>query len=292
LESDGVMFDIVPGEKLSLKDLLHGAIVISGCDASNVAAESLEGSIETFMQSLNLYIKKRGIVDTHLTNPHGLHMPEHVSTAIDIAKMTKLAIKNPNFLKIFSCKFFIRPQTNKQNKKEIITNNKLMKPGEYYYKNVIGSKTGYHAKAKYNLVSVAKKDNRTLIAVVLGCSTTDVRFEDTIKLFNLAFSEKKQTKVLIEKEKLFFSKINGAAKIVKASLKYDLDIDYYLSEEMDLKAIVVYDDLKAPIKMGQKVATIEIKNKDNEIIQKANLYAKQSVRRVFFRFLKELFVKS
>ena len=97
---------------------------------------------------------------------------------------------------------------------------------------------------------------------------------------------------MIEKEKLFFSKINGAAKIVKASLKYDLDIDYYLSEEMDLKAIVVYDDLKAPIKMGQKVATIEIKNKDNEIIQKANLYAKQSVRRVFFRFLKELFVKS
>ncbi|KKM05017.1 hypothetical protein LCGC14_1758360 [marine sediment metagenome] len=182
LETDGAGFDIVKEEVLTLDDLLHGIMLVSACDASNVAAECVAGSVDSFMNELNSYIKKNGIEDTYLCNPHGLHMPEHVSTAYDVSKMTKLAIKNEDFFKIFTCKFYIRPKTNKQNKKEIVTNNKQLKPTEHFYKYAIGAKTGYHAKAKYNLMSVAKKDDRTLIAVVLGCSNSDVRFEDTKKL--------------------------------------------------------------------------------------------------------------
>lgn len=292
LETDGAGFDIVKEEVLTLDDLLHGIMLVSACDASNVAAECVAGSVDSFMNELNSYIKKNGIEDTYLCNPHGLHMPEHVSTAYDVSKMTKLAIKNEDFFKIFTCKFYIRPKTNKQNKKEIVTNNKQLKPTEHFYKYAIGAKTGYHAKAKYNLMSVAKKDDRTLIAVVLGCSNSDVRFEDTKKLFNIAFLEKKEKKIVFDNKKIFQAKIFGSSKILKSKLKKDFSIDYYPSEENSLNAFVIYDDLKAPIKKDQKVAIIEIKTKDGKLIKKENIYATQKVRRNFFTFLKELFVKS
>jgi len=292
LETDGVSFDIIQEEELTLEALLHGIMLISACDASNVAAELVSGSVETFMDELNKYIKKNNMNDTYLQNPHGLHMPSHLSTAYDISQVAKLAIKNEDFLKIFTCKFYIRPKTNKQSKKEIITNNKQLKPSEHLYKYAIGAKTGYHAKAKYNLMSVAKKDDRTLIAVVLGCSNADVRFEDTRKLFNAAFLEKKEKKTIFDSNKIFQAKIFGSSKILKSKLRKDLILDYYPSEENSIKAFIVYDDLKAPIKKGQKVAKIEIKSNDGKLIRKENIYAIQKVRRNFFTFLKQLFIKS
>ncbi|NGX33890.1 MAG: D-alanyl-D-alanine carboxypeptidase DacF [Candidatus Anoxychlamydiales bacterium] len=292
LETDGVSFDLIQGEILKLNDLLHGMMLVSGNDAANVAAECISGSVESFMNELDSYIKKNGIEDTFLCNPHGLHMPEHVSTAYDISKMLKLAMNSEDFLKVFTCKFYIRPKTNKQNKKEIVTLSKLLKPSDHFYKYAIGSKTGYHAKAKYNLMSVAKKDDRTLIAVVLGCSNPDVRFEDTKKLFNMAFLEKKEKKIVFDNKKIFQAKIFGSSKILKSKLKKNLFVEYYSSEEDFLNAYVVYDDLKAPIKKDQKVATIEIKTKDGKLIKKENIYAIQNVRRNFFAFLKQLFIKS
>ncbi len=291
LETDSVSFKIVKNEELTLNDLLHGIMLISACDASNVAAELVSGSIEAFMDELNAFIKKKGIKDTYLCNPHGLHMPDHVSTAYDLSKMGMLALKNEDFLKIFTCKFFIRPKTNKQNKKEIVTNNNLLKPTEHFYKYAIGSKTGYHAKAKYNLISAAKKDDRTLIAVVLGCSDSDVRFEDTKKLFDAAFSEKKQRKLVFDNKKIFQAKIFGSSKILKSSLRKDLYVDDYPSEESSMRAFIVYDDLKAPIKKGQKVACIEIRSENGELIKRESLYATQNIRRNFFVFLKQLFIK-
>ncbi|NGX52192.1 MAG: D-alanyl-D-alanine carboxypeptidase DacF [Candidatus Anoxychlamydiales bacterium] len=291
LETDGVSFDIVKEEELTLETLLHGIMLISACDASNVAAELVSGSVESFMDELNAYIKKKGIKDTYLQNPHGLHMPKQLSTAYDIASMAKLAIKNEDFLKFFTCKFYIRPKTNKQNKKEIVTNNKLLKPTEHFYKYAIGAKTGYHAKAKYNLMSVAKKDDRTLIAVVLGCSNSDVRFEETKKLFNAAFLEKKEKKIIFDNKKIFQAKISGSSKILKSKLRKDLILEYYPSEEDSLNAFVIYADLKAPIKKDQRVAVMEIKSKDGKLIKKENIYATQNVRRNFFTFLKQLFVK-
>jgi len=292
LESDGSHFDIQLYEKLTLNDLLHGMVVVSGNDAANVVAENLAGSIEVFMKNLNEYLKQKGCLNTNLCNPHGLHMPNHITTAYDIAYIMKMALKNPKFLEIFSCKFFIRPKTNKLQKKEVITSNKLLKPGKHYYKYAICAKTGYHSRAKYNLLSVAKKDDRTLIAVVFGCPSNDSRYEDTIELFNKAFLEKKITKKIFDKEKLFLAKIEGASKIVKTRMKDDLFIDYYPAEEIEIKAQILWDDLlKAPIKKGQKIACIQIITKENEIIKKQNIYAISDVKRSFLMVLKDLFIK-
>jgi serine-type D-Ala-D-Ala carboxypeptidase (penicillin-binding protein 5/6) len=291
LESDGSSFEVQKDEKLTLNDLLHGMIICSGNDASNVVAENLGGSIENFMKSLNAFLKQKGCLDTNLINPHGLHMPDHVTSVYDVAYIMRLALNNPKFYEIFSCKFYLRPKTNKQQKKELITFNKLLKPGKNYYKYALCGKTGYHSKAKYNLLSVAKKNNRTLIAVVFGCPNNENRYEDTIKLFETAFAEKKIIKKVMDKEKIFLAKIKGGSKNLKATMIEDLIVEYYPSEEGEMKAVIFWDDIKAPITKGQKVATIQLVTDQNEILKKQNLYAAQDVKRTYLTTLKELFVK-
>lgn len=291
LETDGTMFDILENERLALSDLLYGMMLRSGNDASNMAAEATEGSVETFMENLNTFINEKGCNNTHLCNPHGLHIQNHISTAYDISQMLKKALITPKFLDFFSCKFYVRPKTNKQQKKEIITFNELLKPGKYHYKEIIGAKTGYHAKAKYNLVSVAKKDDRSLIAVILGCSSSENRYLDTINLYNAAFLEKKQIKKIIDKEKIFKAKISKTSKILKAKLKKDINLEYYPAEEGGLKAFVIWNDIKAPIKKGQKVANLVIRDENDATLKEKSIYAEDNIRRSFLVTLKELFIK-
>lgn len=292
LETDGSHFYMIRGERLTLNDLLHGMMISSGNDASNVVAEGFYGSIETFMQKVNHFLLDLGCRGSFLCNPHGLHVPDQVSTASDISKVMRFAINNQKFLELFGCKFYVRPKTNKQQKKEFVTRNQLLKPGKHYYKYAIGSKTGYHSKAKHNLVSVATKNDRTLIAVVLGCKTVKKKYEDTKKLFDAAFAEKKSTKQILDKNKLFLAKIEGGTKVLKANLKEDLNVDIYPSEKTPLKALVLWDNVKLPIKKGQKVASIAVQTKDNEIIKKQDIYATHNLKKTFFFMLKEFFKKS
>lgn len=292
LETDGSHFDLLQDERLTLNDLLYGMMLSSGNDACNVVAEGLGNSIEAFMKNLNEFLVSKNIKNTNLVNPHGLHMPDHVTTAYDISQVVRKAIKNPKFLEIFSTKLYIRPKTNKQQKKEVVTTNKLLKPGAYNYKYCLGGKTGYHAKAKYNLVSLAKKNDRALIAVVLGLENGDQRYEDAKNLFDLAFKESKITKKLIDKNKCFLAKIEGGAKILKGQLKEDFKIQYFPSEEVNIKTYIYWNNIKPPIKKGQIIASIEVKTADDQLINKDYLYATESVRRSFFFAIKQLFIKS
>lgn len=292
LEPDGVNFDIKINEKLTLNDLLHGMVIISGNDACNVIAENLGGTIDNFMKNLNEFVKSKGILSTNLCNPHGLHHPSHVTTVYDISQMMKFAIRNPKFLEIFTCKSYVRPKTNKQQKKELVTFNKLLKSGKFHYKYAICSKTGYHSKAKFNLLTVAKKDDRTLIAAVFGCSANENRYLDTIKLFETAFSEKKVTKKILDKEKLFLAKVNGGSKVLKAAMIEDLNVEYYPSEEGDIKIQILWDELKAPIKMGQKVGSIQLLTDDNVLIKKQNIYSTTDIKKSLFTGFIDLFKKT
>lgn len=291
LETDGHMFNIMKGEKLKLNDLLYGILFDSGNDASNVAAEAVEGSVEIFMKNLNKFVGRLGCRDTNFCNPHGLHHIAHVTTAYDLSLLTKEALDNSDFMDIFTCKFYVRPKTNKQDKKELVTANKLLKPGRYYCPYVIGGKTGYHAKAGYNLSSVATKDGRTLIAVVLGYKKSDDRFEDVKKMFEKAFEEKKVSKKIMDAKKEFKAKLEGAQKTLTASLKKDLYIDYFPSEEMKYKAYLVWDDLTLPVNIGQKVGMLNITDQNGGLIKKQAVFADNKVKRTFTFYLKELFHK-
>lgn len=184
------------GEELSLEQLVEGLLVNSGNDAAVAIAEHLDGSVERFSKNINAYLKDRiGVLNTHFMNPHGLYDPEHTTTASDLAKITQYAIKNDTFREIFGMKEL--KWEGQSWSTTIYTHHKLMR--EAPYDGVTGGKTGYIDEARFTLVTTAKRENTSLIAVVLKGSKEGI-YEDTVKLFDYGFEHFKSVKIPKGKE--------------------------------------------------------------------------------------------
>lgn len=280
LEPDGTSYGIFAGEKLTIRDLLHGMMLCSGNDASNVLASHFSnGKIEDFMEEMNLYLKKIGCQHTKFYNPHGLHFPTHVTTAKDLAILAKEAIKNKEFLSIVGSVSYERPRTNKQGPKLIWTTNRLLKKGPLFYSKAFGIKSGYHENAGYNFVGAAKDQGRTLISVVLQCPTAVDAYKDTIKMFESAFMEKKLTRVLLNAEETLFStQVKGTKKILKARILEDVIYEYYPSEEETLLPEVEWSHLTLPIKKEGLVGNLYVKNSQGQILTKKEIYSMVTIK--------------
>jgi D-alanyl-D-alanine carboxypeptidase len=157
------------GETLTLDQCMEAMMLESANEVSNAVAEHIGGSNEGFAVLMNDRAKKLGAVNTHFTNPHGLHDEEHYTTARDMALIFKAAAKNENFLHYISLVSSFIPPTEKQELERPLNNsNKLIIPGSAYYnENVIGGKTGFTNEAMHTLTSIAEKDGARLIAVVM-----------------------------------------------------------------------------------------------------------------------------
>ncbi len=290
LQQDASSFGIKNGEIFVLESLFYGMMLVSGDDAANAIAEAYSGSIDSFIEELNEYVKKLGCTSTHFCNPHGLHHHEHISTAYDLALIMQRALKVEVLKKIMSSKFYICPKTNKQLERKIFQYNKLIKDGKYYYPYALGGKTGFTSKAGRTLVAAAEKEGRTLIAVVLGCKTHDSRFEDVIRMFETAFNERKERRLMIRAGN-YSRKIEDASSNLEAALKEDIYWDSYLSEEVKVKAFVYWDSISLPLAKGEKVGEIRLVDEEGRLLSKTPLYAIQDVKRTFMSLLLDFFKK-
>lgn len=153
------------GEVVTLKDLAAGILLCSGNDAANAAAITISGSKEKFAKLMTERAHKLGMKNTNFVTPSGLDDDKHYTTAYDMALLMGEALKNPEFRILTSKKsetvHFIKPN----NKITTYSNhNRLLSTYSY----CIGGKTGYTSKAGRCLVTAAKKDGLTLIAVTLN----------------------------------------------------------------------------------------------------------------------------
>lgn len=171
------------GEKVQLKKLIQGLLINSGNDAGVAIAEHLHGSIEAFAANLNRYLKKIGLENTNFVNPHGLFDPNHVTTAEDMAKLTRYAIENQDFSEIFGTKELEWHGESWQT--TIYTHHKLLR--EMPYEGATGGKTGYTARSRNTLVTTAERENLHLIAVVLKGENRQMVYNDTVNLLDFGF---------------------------------------------------------------------------------------------------------
>ncbi len=287
LESDSSLMGLLKGEVVSLDSLLHGLLLLSGNDAANALAEAVSPSIPHFIAELNEYLRGIGCTDTQFQNPHGYHDPDHITTAFDLALMTQKALQIPTFCKIVSKPTYVLPASNKRPEAKIKQTNSLLSPGKFYYPKAIGGKTGYHSHAGWCLVSAAAHEGRTLIAVVLGCPQSSHRFLESRALFEAAFAEKKQRRVLVPMDKMYTKSIPGAKKELAVSLTRDLTISFYPAEEQEYRAFLHWDLPQLPIAKGQRVGEIRITDGCGALIAKEDLVAKEPAFPTFFFALKE-----
>lgn len=163
-EAYGSAIYIEVGEKITLRDLLYGLIMRSGNDAALVIAKEISGSKEEFVYLMNEYANNLKMENTIFYNPHGLEEQDgnaNISSAKDMAKLTKYAMQNKIFREIFKTKDY----TAKSDKKTYVWHNKNKLLDIDY---ITGGKTGYTELAKRTLVSTGSKDNKNIVVVTLN----------------------------------------------------------------------------------------------------------------------------
>ena len=265
------------GEILTIEQLLYCDLLPSGNDACNVLSEAVGGTMVEFVSKMNAKAAELGMEGTHFTNPHGLHDPEHYTTAYDIYLMAHAAMENEIFRSIVRTPSYTLAATNLQPERTIYSTNAFLSnffvPGQLYSR-AIGIKTGNTDEAGRCLASAAVDEmGRTFYCVLLGSEyTTDENgtrqywsFSESKRLLEWAFDNFHHT-VLLNQD------TENVLREVKVSLSDEAD--YVLAQPMGEIAATMPSDfnpklvkldfdlptepVEAPITAGQKLGTVTL----------------------------------
>lgn len=285
--------DIRIGEKLSYKDLLYALMLRSACEAANIIAYNIGGSLEGFVQMMNIKAEELGCEDTHFTNSHGLFWENHYTTARDMAKIVEYAMSLPMFTEISCSENYTMEATKYHDEPRVIhhTNYMMSKVngGDYYYEYVKGIKTGTLDEAGRCLASLAYKDGYSYMLITMGAPQQDANgknvfynFIDHKNIYEWAFDNFEYTTLL-----------NGSEEKAEVAVSYGDGVDYVIvkpnaefsriwNTRIPLSSIheiiTLEEDVVAPVKAGQKLGTLELQY-GGETLTKVDLIATTDVAR-------------
>ncbi|MCX8032509.1 MAG: D-alanyl-D-alanine carboxypeptidase [Thermoleophilia bacterium] len=172
------------GEIFTAAQLLYALLVVSGNDAAIALAEATSGKVEKFVDLMNAKAEKLGLKNTHFTNPTGVNSPKHFSSAKDLATLTRYALQNRVFRSIVSTRDFALPPLPDGTKREFHNHNVLLHELAW----VNGVKTGSTPYAKYCVVLSATYEGVSLIGVILGAQTEEIRWKEARALLEYGLS--------------------------------------------------------------------------------------------------------
>lgn len=214
-----------PGDRMSMKDVLYGIMICSGNEAAYAAAEHVGGDIPSFVKMMNARAKEIGCTDTNFENPHGLPNENHVTSAMDMAKIMRAALANTSFKTIATTRRYTFPPTSGGEERIRLNHHKMMEGMEYAYDGCLGGKTGFTSAAGSTLVTFAERDGMTLICVVMN-EEAPAQFLDTAALLDYGFANFRKADMSEygqqgsgETRSFFLTEINSAAADTGISLK-------------------------------------------------------------------------
>jgi serine-type D-Ala-D-Ala carboxypeptidase (penicillin-binding protein 5/6) len=238
------------GDKVTVENLLRGAIIQSGNDACVALAEGLSGSVEAFVARMNETGKKIGLKNSSFANPTGLPDTNHYMTVYDLAKVGReLVYQFPEYYKIYSEKEFTWNNIKQGNRNPLL----------YYFQGADGIKTGHTEEAGYCLTGSATKDNMRLISVVSGLSSDRERRDESVKILGYGFAEFKNMIIDNHKDIAKLPVYLGVDNTMNVSLDKELNLLVKKSDANNITAKIQYNTpLIAPIKKGDIVGKIFI----------------------------------
>ncbi|MBS5335405.1 MAG: D-alanyl-D-alanine carboxypeptidase family protein [Anaerovoracaceae bacterium] len=258
------------GEKITVEQLMYAALLKSANDAANALAIEVAGSIENFAVMMNERAAAIGCNSTNFVNPNGLSAEGHISTAKDLAIIAKEALDNETVRKIASTTEYTIPKTNMYEERELYNFNMFLYGGEREvdgqtiavekYDGVFGGKTGSLSKDYCTMVTGLDCDGLEVYTVVMGTDMAS-RFNDMKTLMDYGKANISKYKAFEKGE--IFGKVKlkgGSVNKVKAAAAEDgyVNLPEGASASLVTTECVYTDNLKAPIKKGQKIGVIEI----------------------------------
>ncbi len=177
-------------EEITVEDAIMATHLASANDAANGLAEYIGGSQEMFCALMNKTALKAGAVNSNFTNANGLEGDDHYTTAYDMAMITRYALTVKGFREVFGRVEYKMQPTNKQPEQRNFGTAHHMTVYSYYqYKGAWGGKLGWTPQANHTAVTVAERDGKELICVVLNSKTKWDKYKDTKKLFDYCFNK-------------------------------------------------------------------------------------------------------
>ena len=267
-----------PGEEQDVKTLIKCVVVSSANDAVVALAEHICGSEKAFVDRMNKEAKKLGMKHTTFKNACGLDEEGHVTTAYDIALMTReLAVKHPQIFQYTKIWMDTIVHKTRKGEKEfgLSNTNKLIRQ----YQGCTGMKTGSTSKAGFCLSATATRNKIHMIAVVMASESSKTRIKEASSLLDYGFSNCQMiTDTTTSKEIGKIAVQKGEQEQVSCDKKIKTQIlDIKNSTQKVKKKIKIYP-VKAPVKKGQCVGEIWYL-RGNKIIKKEKIKAQEAVKK-------------
>ena len=293
------------GEQMSVKDLLYCLLLPSANDAAKALAEHLGGSTDNFAQMMNDRAAELGCKGTHFVNPHGLHHPDHYTTAYDMALMFMAAMEHELFLEIIGTASYTAAPTNISGERYFFNTNGLIS-NLYYsghtYDKCIGGKTGSTDEAGRCLVAAAKDGDKLMVSVIMGSGPIEQadgrsrqgQFDESKRLLEYGFNNFRRVTISrpdepVDKVAVTLSR-DADEVMVKPIGSVTLTLPSSISEDDIQSEITLFSDsVEAPVAEGQVLGTMRLFHEDQEYGE-LELVAVTEVARSELLFKKMLFL--
>jgi D-alanyl-D-alanine carboxypeptidase (penicillin-binding protein 5/6) len=239
-------------ESFVAEDLLRGFLLKSANDAGVVIAEHVDGSTSKFATRMNERAAKAGATQSHFVNPHGLHHPDHYTTAIDLGRIAIDALKNPRFAKMVEKPSAIIHSSTRPAIKVTSRAKSL------YYDRFMGAdgiKTGYTRPAGNCFVASATRDGRRLISVVMGAPESACK--ETIPILSWAFRRFERQVCVQSGTQVMVTLPDGRKVSTHTSEKIQRSVDKFASQKSVEQRITVLDGL-TELKKGDVIANLQV----------------------------------
>lgn len=267
LNVEGTSMGLLPGDSVSLGELIYGMMLPSGNDAANVAAIYLGGSIEGFAELMNARAAEIGMKSTNFVTPSGLDSENHYSTAYDMALLGREAVKNPLLFSACSSKKKTLTYGNPPYSRTLYNHNRLLD----YYEYALGIKTGFTKKSGRCLVSYAEKDGVGLVAVTLNAPDD---WNDHKVMLNYGFDTVK-ARTIAPSVPCTVKVVGSDKSEIKTSVE-NLTLQSVGNPQAQQK-IYIKKFLYAPVNVGDVIGKCEL-YLDGELIDTADVTAAESAK--------------
>ena len=274
------------GEQMTVDEMIKCVTVVSGNDCAVALAEHLAGSETAFVAQMNQRARELGMEDTTFLNCTGLPAQGHVTSAYDIALMSRELILNHPSIRDYAT---IWMDSIRGGEFGLTNTNRLIR----FYPGATGLKTGSTDGALYCMSATAERDGMELIAVVMKAPTTSQRFEDAKALLDYGFAHYSLTSVYPEAPLAPVDVLLGVQGQVQPQLQRDCRLLVRRGEEGQITTrLTLADNVEAPVDQGQTLGQMEVyvgeELRDTVPILASRAVDRLSVPEIFSQMLQDL----
>ena len=273
------------GEQMSVEDLLKSVVIASANDAAVALAEYVSGSVDAFVAKMNAKAAELGMLATHFENVTGLDdtAENHLTSAKDIALMSAELIKHPLILQYSS----IWMDTIRDGAFGLTNTNRLVR----FYKGCTGLKTGSTSKAGFCVSATAERDGMSLVCVIMGAESRDIRNAAATTLLDWGFANFALFSEDAGTSDPMTVKGSGVKEIIGTYPAFSCVVRREELSKIEKKVTLV-EEVVAPISAGEKIGTVSYIYGDKEI-GSVEVCSETDIKRIsFFEILTYIFAKS